>query len=187
MFSMLPMFQKMEQEILDLMKDETAWRSLYVDYHPPIVERIWRQWGEYRVYLHRIHPCIPGEALFHRHAWPQAVRVISGTYEMGVGVLPFQTSSTPLLVISLMGPGSYYEMNHPSGGHYVQPIGQPSRSVLLTGPPREKIEAPKSTKPLHELSPAMFRKNFDFFRDYYWHHLNDDANAVAEDYFRSAT
>ena len=42
-------------------------------------------WRDCRIYLHRIYPCAPGEALFHPHLWPSAMRILSGEYEMAVG------------------------------------------------------------------------------------------------------
>ena len=65
-----------ERGLPALLRDEGAWKSLLVDYHPPTVERLWRPWGAGRVYLHRIHPCARAEALFHPHPWPSAMRVL---------------------------------------------------------------------------------------------------------------
>ena len=46
-----------ETVILELIEDAEGWNSLLVDYHPPVVERLWRQFGDHRIFLHRIHPC----------------------------------------------------------------------------------------------------------------------------------
>jgi hypothetical protein len=67
---MLNILSALEMEMPVLLKDDSDWKSVYVDYHPPIVERLWRNWREFRIYLHRIHPCLPGQALFHAHPWP---------------------------------------------------------------------------------------------------------------------
>ena len=172
MFTMREAFLAVEAEILGLMKDESPWQGLYIDYHPPIVERIWCQWGAYRVSLHKMYPCGEEEALFHAHAWPQYIKIISGTQE--VGVADMRSNFPPAhLIVSSYGSGNYYEMTNPFGGHYVRPIDRPSFSVMLTGSPWSVHHAPKSTKPLRQLTPEEFRKNFDFFRDYYWHHQND--------------
>ena len=81
---MFKRLREVEQELPDLLEKE-IWNGLYIDYHPPIVERVWTQVGENRIYLHRIHPCSEGEALFHPHPWPSAMRILSGEYEMGIG------------------------------------------------------------------------------------------------------
>ena len=82
---MLDVLEAVEQKLPELLRDEAGWNSLFIDYHPPTVERLWRTWGEYRVSLHRIHPCERGTALFHPHPWPSAMRILSGEYEMAVG------------------------------------------------------------------------------------------------------
>ena len=82
---MLDVLAAVEQALPQLLQDENAWHSLYIDYQLPTVERLWRPWHEYRISLHRIHPCAPGEALFHPHPWPSAMHVLAGAYEMAVG------------------------------------------------------------------------------------------------------
>jgi len=79
---MLNVLQEVEKELLALL-DKTDWNSVNIDYETPHVERLWIPYGDYRVSLHRIHQC--EKSLMHPHPWPQAVRVISGCYEMGVG------------------------------------------------------------------------------------------------------
>src|SRR5256884_8489783 len=85
---MLEVLAAVEKELPRLLLDEAAWSGLFIDYHPPTVERLWAQWRNYRVSLHRIHPCGPGQALFHAHPWPSAMRVLTGEYEMAVGYGP---------------------------------------------------------------------------------------------------
>lgn len=113
---------------------ETPWQTVDVTYEDPHVERVWVQLGDFRVNLHRIHPCkFP---LTHPHPWPSAVHIFSGTYQMGVGRLG-QNASAEVATI-LLTAGSSYEMIHPHGWHYVRPIGEPSMSVMLTGKPFPK-------------------------------------------------
>src|SRR5205823_428108 len=90
---MLDILHAAEKELPRLLASDDGWQSLRVDYHPPFVDRVFRDWSppgaaegaRYRISLHRIHPCAPAEALFHPHPWPSAMRIHSGTYEMGVG------------------------------------------------------------------------------------------------------
>jgi len=93
------------------------------------VERLWLQLGECRVNLHRIHNC--STALRHPHPWPSAVYVLTGEYRMGLGRVG---SDEPVATV-LMRKGSAYEMLDPLGWHYVQPLGKPSFSIMLTGRP----------------------------------------------------
>lgn len=104
-----------------------SWQSLDVDYEPPRVERVWIQHGDFRVNLHRIHPC--DKALYHPHPWPSAVYVLSGQYEMAVGTSNTEASR------QILTSGSMYEMLDPHGWHSVRPLGRPSLSLMLTWTP----------------------------------------------------
>jgi hypothetical protein len=121
-----------QRELPALIRDpSTPWQTLDVTYEDPHVERVWVQLGEYRVNLHCIHPC--PVALRHPHPWPSAIRVLSGQYKMGIGKLG-QDGDAEIATIILTADSSY-EMLHPHGWHYVQPLLRPSLSVMLTGKP----------------------------------------------------
>src|SRR5262245_50787575 len=116
--TMLKVLAALERELPGLLRDEEGWRSVLIAYHPPTVERLWRSWNDYRVYLHRIHPCAREEALFHPHPWPSAMRILSGEYEMAVGFGPGQ--EPPPVATLLIASGEFrYEMTHPDAWHYV--------------------------------------------------------------------
>ena len=109
------------------------WNSLDVDYEPPRVERLWWPFGgQYRLMLHRIHPCT--EALWHPHPWPSAVEVVEEAYEMGVS---YHGPEEPLVTMVLKA-GSSYEMLNPKAWHYVRPLEKPSLSIMVIGQPYEK-------------------------------------------------
>lgn len=122
----------------------SEWESLDVDYEPPRVERLWRTHGEYRVSLHRIHPC--KKALCHPHPWPSVIWITSGLCEMAVGYddpegLGQTPEGTPegFRVAEVarvrLAAGSSYEMPDPRAWHYVKPLGGPTTSVMLSWPP----------------------------------------------------
>lgn len=148
--------------------DWDGWHSLHVTYHPPIVERLWRPYGAHRLFLHRIHPCAPGEALLHPHPWPSAVSIVSGRYEMVVAAtssryslvggkyVPEAGSALTQMILTV---GSEYEMVNPSGWHSVRPLEDPSLSVMLVGRPYD-VAWPTSNFPKPEeaqgpLSPEL--------------------------------
>ena len=81
MFKILKEVEKVLPALLKL----NDWESIDVDYHPPRVERVWRRYGDYRINLHRIHPCRKDEALFHPHPWPSIVKIIEGGYWSKLG------------------------------------------------------------------------------------------------------
>lgn len=144
---MLATLAAAEAELPALLEDAAAWNSLHIDYHPPVVERMWRPWRDVRVSLHRIHPCAPGEALLHPHPWPSAILVVSGTYEMGV-TYGAGTLAPPLASKVVLAPGSRYEMIDPDGWHYVRPLGAPSLSLMVTGKPWSRAMPVEPEQPL---------------------------------------
>lgn len=174
---MLDLLDKALAELPALMESHDGWRSVDVTYHPPRVERIWRQWGENRILLHRIHPCDDGEALMHPHPWPSAVRIMSGRYEMGTAgtYFPDPDSTEPeehepawdaIHAKVFLGPGSEYEMTEPQGWHYVRPLGAPSDSLMVIGP----LYEPRVVMPhvpidkQQPLSPERFAELFDMWK-----------------------
>lgn len=162
---MLDILRQVEAQLPALLRDETRWKTVLVDYHPPVVERLWCDLGDFRVYLHQIHPCEPGEALFHPHPWPSAMRVLAGTYEMGIGYGPGM-EAPPVAARLIMGPGTEYEMTDRDGWHDVRPVGGATMSLMVTGKPWSR-PSPKSEKPLHPLQEEREQQMLGFFRDRY--------------------
>jgi hypothetical protein len=162
---MLNLLEAAEKELPRLLRDEAGWNSLYIDYHPPTVERLWRPWGECRLALHRIHPCERGRALFHPHPWPSAMRILSGEYEMAVG---YGKGEEPPPVAALMiAAGDFrYEMTDPDAWHYVRPLGRPAMTLMVTGKPWDR-PTPRSSQPLQPLSEAQKSLILHFFRERY--------------------
>jgi hypothetical protein len=56
-----------KNEIIGILKDPKNFTSKNVDYHPPLVERIWAPYMDGRLYFHYIHPCETTQALYHPH------------------------------------------------------------------------------------------------------------------------
>jgi len=138
-------------QLLSLLQDEAKWHTLDVNYHPPRVERLWTQMGKNRLLLHVIHPCTSEEALYHPHPWPSAIHILSGEYEMGLGVKAsnfigptekFAGKNPKIYEIAkvILGAGSYYEMLQKRGWHFVRPISIPCVSLMLIGEPWDNEE-----------------------------------------------
>lgn len=111
------------------------WQSLDVTYHEPHVERLWIQWGRYRILLHRIWPC-SSDPLYHPHRWPSAILIVNGQYEMRVGTEGHEAANLVLPA------GSIYEMLDPYAWHAVRPIGGPSDSIMVIDQPYALPQAP---------------------------------------------
>ena len=133
MLNVLFTIEKNLPEILKTGEANGLIKTMYIDSHPPIVERIWMPYGDLRIYLHRIHPCNESiDALFHPHPWKSAIKILSGTYEMGVG--HSATNEIPKIDCkSILPTGSYYEMTEEDGWHYVNPLNGPVISLMITG------------------------------------------------------
>lgn len=176
---MLDLLHKAIDELPVFLRSYEGWESVDVTYHDPRVERIWRQWGENRISLHRIYPCDVGKALFHPHPWPSAIRIVSGRYEMGISSHFFPSDDSEKLTEQMDGPswtslhakvimvaGSEYEMTEREGWHYIRPLGEPSDSIMVSGPIYEpKVEMPHL--PISKQGPlprARFNELFDVWR-----------------------
>jgi hypothetical protein len=162
---MLGVLAQVEQALPALLQDESVWQSLYVDYHPPTVERLWTSWREHRVYLHRILPCEREQALFHPHPWPSAMRVLDGEYEMAVG-FGAGMEEPPVAALMVSRGDFRYEMTHPDSWHYVRPLREPTLSVMVTGKPWDR-ESHRSNKRLQPLRAEQVAELLRLFRARY--------------------
>lgn len=161
---------EIERVLPQLLANGSEWQSLDVDYEPPRVERLWRDFSGFRVYLHRIHPCAWNGALFHPHPWPSVVKILEGSYEMDVGYGPGD-APPPIAATLLLPAGATYEMRERDGWHSVCPIDRPALSLMVTGKPWDRW----SPKPAGELKPlsdeerryllAAFRRHYPQQRD----------------------
>ena len=159
---MLDVLHEAEKSLPQWLEDPGSWKSLYIDYEPPFVERLWRTWGEHRVYLHRIHPC--NKALFHPHGWPSAMRIVHGIYEMELGWGPGD-QPPPVASTLLLPAGTEYEMIDRDSWHSVRPLRE-VLSLMVTGQPWDRW-SPRSTHPLRGLTDLEINSLFDDFRQEY--------------------
>lgn len=145
---------------------QDGWHSLHVTYEPPEVERVWRPFGAHRVLLHRIHPCAAGRPLFHPHPWPSIVKVLAGRYEMGVGH-GHGLAEPPVAMTILAGAGTVYAMTDPDAWHFVRPLGEPSLSLMVSGPPWPRAMPRADHPPQGPLAPARVQSLLRTFAGMY--------------------
>jgi hypothetical protein len=168
---MLKVLYGAEKALLELLDNEDTWHGLDIDYESPRVERLWMSLGEYRVNLHCIHTCKPGEALFHPHPWPSAMRMLGngmsgGEYEMQVGYGSGHMAP-PVAMTLVLTKGAAYEMTHQDTWHAVRPLyDQYSFSLMVTGTPWGR-QSPKSDRKLSPLSNSRRKVMFAVFREFY--------------------
>ena len=183
-----------DKMLLDLLVQQDKWNTVFINYHPPIVERCWIQLGNYRLNLHFIHKCEAKDALYHPHTWSSAIHVLSGKYEMGLAVehicghkdmeMVHNGSGGVIKDIGLSPSGhyrhvreiakleingdNYYEMLDPKCWHYVRPMGDVCATVMLSGKPWEAeestIEKPENLGPLPPQKKLVMLK---WFEEYY--------------------
>jgi len=164
--SMLTALDIAERELPKILSPENdkEWGTLSVNYHPPFVKRVFAYWNWWRISLHKIYPCKDGEALFHPHPWPSAMRIFSGRYEMAVGFGSGDTQPPFAAKLILPAPARY-EMTHRDAWHYVRPLDEPAFSLLVTGTPWQR-SSPKGEK-LQPLEDSEKKEILEFFRSYY--------------------
>lgn len=167
---MLNLLFQVEKELPNLLLEQ-GWSGVDITYHPPRVERVWRQWGENRISLHAIHPCPPSKSLFHPHPWPSAMRIVKGEYEMAVGYgagIDIPAEACKIVLVD----GSCYEMTHPDGWHSVRPLSSICWTVMVSGKPwnREMNEVPHekpsplSIDRIHEIL-SLFQNHYPVVKD----------------------
>jgi len=69
-----------ESNIFDILND-TSYRTSRIIHDDPEVWRVWWQYWEVRVALHKIFPCLDGECFFHPHPWPSTIRCLKWWYD----------------------------------------------------------------------------------------------------------
>jgi len=162
---MLDVLEQVEKELPALLASEEGWQTLNINYHPPFVDRVSRRWGDYRIYLHRIHPCESSEALFHPHPWPSAMRILSGVYEMAVG--HGEGEQAPPYAAKLIASGDLkYEMVDRDSWHYVRPIDDVAMTIMITGRPWERW-SPSPEVSLRPLDDDVRDEILNYFRERY--------------------
>lgn len=162
------------EELPYLMEDKSRWNSLHVTYAQPRVERLWTQFGENRILLHRIYPCEQWEALYHAHPWPSAVRVVRGKYEMGLasfdvgaGIIDYDDwHHGPTEATLVLTKGCEYEMINRTGWHYVRPVDGPCDTIMVVGPPFKNPMTGQDSIPDKKQNPLIPTRFDELFNEW---------------------
>lgn len=161
----LELLHEAERELSSLLGDAEAWNSLCINYSSPLVERVWRDWQGYRLNLHRIYSDAKQPSLYHPHPWPSAMRLVKGSYEMGIG-FGLGPQEPPLAATVVLEAGCEYEMAHPAGWHYVRPLTDCTVSLMITGKPWQSGRANKA-QPMLALTPEKKIEILEIFQAHY--------------------
>ncbi|MCB1111685.1 MAG: hypothetical protein KDK72_03380 [Chlamydiia bacterium] len=175
---MFPVLQEVEQRLPELLADRSRWKSLFIDYQPPYLYRIFcdleseaLEGKKVRACLHYFLPAKEtelkaddvekssgdsGENLYHPHAWASCMRILEGSYDQDLGYADRCgiNAEPPKLCQTTHGPGDSYQMNHPWLWHQVNPRPNlPVSTLMVTHIPEGwDQEKPQSTKTLRTLT-----------------------------------
>jgi len=120
-----------KEKLPALLSDRENWKSLYVDYHPPLVERLYMDYEDVRISIHRLHKCEPSDALIHPHPWPAAFMVFGG-YQTAFGYS--ETIDAPENMSRVIMNEGCYEMMDKNLWHYVAPL-ETCITIMVSGKP----------------------------------------------------
>lgn len=165
--------KQIEKELPQILRDEKrVWNSLDITYLPPRVKRVWTQYNDkIRLFLHKIYPASKDEAFYHPHPWFSAMKIVKGSYQMGLGY-DDETESPPIVSTQIFNQGSYYDMTNPKGWHYVA-ASDIVYTIMITGPLFDPpVKMPKTPKEIqHPLEQYDIDNILNFFKDHY--HYNE--------------
>lgn len=158
-----------EKELPLLLRDANRqWHSLDITYLPPRVKRVWTQYNEkIRLFLHKIYPASSKYAFYHPHPWLSAMKIVQGSYQMGLGC-DDGSDSPQILSTQIFNEGSYYDMTHPKAWHYVA-ANDIVYTIMITGPLFDPpVKMPQTLKEAQvPLSESDTNEILDFFKQKY--------------------
>lgn len=118
------------------LREYDSWDSLIINRRKPETYRIFRQFGENRVCLHRFSPCNSQESFWHPHPWPAAFKIMYGKYRLDLGFTPNGEDKPTVVSSCVMSAGSSYEMLDENTWHKITPLDDsPVYTIMLNGPP----------------------------------------------------
>lgn len=165
---MRDMLERAKEQLPQLLADEEAWGDVDVNYHPPRVERLWRPFEDGRLFLHEIHPCVPDAALLHPHPWASGMYLLDGEYEMGYGRADPEGPAPTDIDRRIVTAGETYIMEFPDEWHYVAPVRNAVRSVMVIGEPWKRTTPKKRVDHgLSRIEQARRRELFGVFRSFF--------------------
>jgi hypothetical protein len=140
----------LDEDIFKYFEDPGSWKTLFIDYHKPYVERAYRDLDSgSRLSIHRIHTCTEEEALLHPHPWPAAF-IVLGSYAMSMG--QSETLEKPEILSRFWLQNSAYEILDKNTWHKVSPINDSCMTIMLSGKPWDREMPIKPTKSFRELT-----------------------------------
>ena len=137
------------------------WDSLVINKRKPYTYRAFKQYGDYRICLHKFDPCSDLEAFGHPHPWPGAFIILEGSYEQRIGYADSRNGIRHDIYREVLTAGSKYEIVNPLTFHSVIPL-ETTWTMMVNGPPFENPHEDVVTtkgKDLQKMTPKEFEQH----------------------------
>lgn len=126
-------------DVIPHLKEYDKWDSLLINRRKPHTERVFRQFGEDRVCLHKFYPCSSDEAFAHPHPWPASFFIIKNGYDMEIGMAENRLEEPKYYERICLEEHSAYMILNPLTWHRISPINdEPTYTVMINGPTFEE-------------------------------------------------
>lgn len=109
-----------------------SWDSLVINRRKPYTYRIFKQFGDLRVCLHKFEPCESDEAFAHPHPWPGAFLVLDGSYEQTIGYSKYFNTLPEEVMKMRAVRGTRYEIVNPLTWHSIRPLTT-THTIMVNG------------------------------------------------------
>lgn len=160
----------LSEKLQELIVQPNGWSSLIINRRKPYTYRIFRQFGDLRLCLHKFDICDEHEAFRHPHPWPGAFRVLDGEYKMGLWLSKDRFDNEPTKVAeTILRTGSSYEITNPLTWHSVVPLHE-TYTIMINSTPWNSETAHTSVrttkgKDLDSLSETELKEQLKKFNN----------------------
>jgi hypothetical protein len=128
---------EIQEDVSKTLREESfeTWGSLIINKRKPHTYRVFKNFGEHRVCLHKFKPCDPKDCFLHPHPWPGAFLMLGGEYIHRIGYTPDLEQGDPIMLYEeFVRPYTIYQITNKQTWHSVQPTIN-SYTVMLNGEP----------------------------------------------------
>lgn len=165
---MIKKLKQVEEKLILEWLNNFNWNSKIFQNEYIAIETLYATFGNYSIELSFRHNLkISNEILqLQKNNSEIAIHFLQGNVELINGYGAGLEEPPKMCTILMEDGGSYYDMTHIDGWHYVRPVGGVCTTAMLIGPKweREEIKSDEPLKPLPENRKIMM---LEYFRNYY--------------------
>lgn len=161
---MIEVLNSLLPEVVKVLRPD-EWDSLCINRRKPYTLRMFRQFGQYRVCLHRFDYCEEQDSFLHPHPWPAAFLILEGSYLQELGYSPDLTSDPISISRQYMRTGSVYEITDRHVWHKITPQCQ-TYTIMVNGLPWENPHSQVRTtkgKDLEKMEKWQIEEELEVF------------------------